>query len=546
MTYILLIFISLCGIEAAVIAGSDYDYIIVGAGVSGSALAAELSVNNQVLLIEQGGWSSQYPDIIDNANNWFHVITNPQIERGYRSTPQKYLHNRHIPLFRAKITGGSGSENGMSWNLGNKNDFNHKWNINGWRWNDLSSYWHKIQNKFNKSTIKQDMFTQKIINAMTLEHGYKFNPDHNDLDKNGQKGVSLQQYSATKISETYASRQSSWTQCIEPIINRHNLDIITYHRVNKILFNSTTAIGVEVTNIVTNKKYNFYGTQEIILSAGSFDSPKILLLSGVGDCNYLKSKSIKCVSNVIGVGQSLQDHANLFLESPPIKKEIINNITLPPLLFGSDGRVIIFDVDNEFEFVFLLDKFEFIDGIYVYNTPKNELNLQLFCQLLHPRSRGTVKLIDNNPASNPLIDINFLSDKYDEKYVVDLIKKGRQLLYSNGLSDLYENINDEIMPGINVQSDDEILEWSRSVMLTTYHPVGTCKMGNSFDDEMVVVDNRLRVKGINNLRVVDVSIMPQIVSAHTNAAAVLIGFRAADIILQDNSNQQYNDKKTEL
>eukprot|EP01084_Bolivina_argentea_P113576 202384_1 len=366
LTFCFLTFITLCilksnTVHSNVIQSANYDYIIVGAGTSGSVVASELSKDptNNVLLIEEGGWSKAWGDIIEDASNYFKVLNNPQIERGYLSTPQKHVNYRELPLYRAKATGGCGAHYGMVWTLGNKKDFDIRWNINGWKWSDLSKHWDHIQSTFEINTINYDQFTDRFFKA-AQENGYEFNPDYNDLNNNnGQYGASQFQYAAAlkyKNGEMYASRQNSWTQYIEPIISeRYNLDIIVYNRVNKILFEKTTAIGVDTTNVITNKTYQFYANKEVILSAGTFDTPKILLLSGIGDCRKYQLEN--CVVDLERVGQSLQEHIHFMVESPPLKKDhlLVTNVTLPPFIYATDFRVIMYDSDDEFEFIFVVD-----------------------------------------------------------------------------------------------------------------------------------------------------------------------------------------------
>ena len=291
---------------------NEYDYIIVGAGTAGSALAYQLSRDpeNTVLLIEEGGFSNQWKEGVVYASGWFGTQFNEQIDRQYFTTPQENLNNRTLRQPRGKLTGGSGSRNAMVWILGNQLDFDERWGPiteSNWTWDDdLKYYWDYVESTFDIEICPgSHPWIQRFI-AAAEENGYSYNPDPNDLSNNGQGGVSSRRFMGEYLSETEALRESTWTAYIEPVLSeRDNLEIIVYTRVNKILFDGTSAIGVETFGIGDYKLQQLYARKEVILSAGVYDTPKLLMLSGIGDCQELSDLDIECIANVPGVGKSL-------------------------------------------------------------------------------------------------------------------------------------------------------------------------------------------------------------------------------------------------
>jgi choline dehydrogenase len=280
------------------------------------------------------------------------------------------------------------------------------------------------------------------------------------------------------------------------------------------------AIGVKTYNLGT-KQYNcYFNRKEIILSAGVFDTPKLLLLSGIGPCNELKDLNISCLSNVPGVGKNLEDHTLTPLWSPPLLDQ---SILLPNLVLGDWSAVAI---EQNGEYLYVLGIRE-VGGIKA---------IRIFVETFHYQSRGSVTLRDNNPLSPPLINPNYLSNSYDENKLLEAVKIGRSFFSTTTISSLIENTMNEISPGSHIADDQALLNWAKENSTTDYHPASTCKMGNNFDsDNMVVVDKRLRVRNTKNLRIADGSIMPILISGNPNQITMIIGFKAADMIKEDNS-----------
>ena len=501
-----------------------YDYIIVGSGTAGSIMARKLSDDprNKVLLIEQGYWSSLNPNV-QEASKWYTLLSDPLIELGYVSVPQVGLKNRTIEQPRAQGTGGCNSHNAMAFIIGNRKDFDERWgSIDGWTWNDLSPYWNYINNTYIHTQLNANDPMMSNLLKSAEELGYMYNPNPNDLDSaQGQGGVAPRIYTSRKISENYAQRISSWNAYVQPILPRENLNILVFTHVNKILFNKNLkAIGVETYNLGAKQYEYYYGTKEIILSAGVFDTPKLLLLSGIGPCKELNDLNITCLSNVPGVGKNLQDHTFVDLLSPPLLNQ---NIALPDPVLGGWGAVAI-EENGEYYYVLTIDE---VNGIKV---------IRIFVETFHYKSRGSVTLRDNNPLSHPVINPNYLSTTYDEKKLLASIKGGLSFFSTKMLSSLTEKPTMQISPGYNLTDEKQLLNWAKEQASTDYHPSSTCKMGNHFkNDDMIVVDKRLRVRNTKNLRVVDASIIPTLISGNPNQITMIIGFKAADMIKQDNT-----------
>ena len=520
---------------------SSYDFVIVGAGSSGSVVAAELAKafpRMKVLLLEEGYYGKINPGVAD-MSNWPDIAFDKTIERLYKTVAQENLHNRTIDIQRAKVTGGCNAHNGQVYIWANENDFERWGNIDGWTLDDLLPLWDELESvTYNGFTTSLgETWMDRVINASAVL-GYEFNENWNDLnDGKTQEGITYLPKQSKLINDSYIERHSSWTDYVEPVLSScDNLDIKVFKRVNKVLLskNNDKAIGIEIEDIGTSKKEIVYTNEEIILSASIIDSPKILLLSGIGDCNELANVNIECKKHLPGVGKGLQDHIIVKFISPPIidKNEVLSQI---PGYFGStvlSGAGLVTE-DSDHHWHILFEEFESED------TDTDDTYLTLSFILINNRilSEGTVKLYDNNPDSLPIVDFNYLDNPDDIDLVIKSFKQAREFLYDTGVFDgLFESKENEVAPGFDVSSDEEIDYWLRTEGIGFFpgaHSGGTCRMTDDDSDEYGVVNQRLQVKGVRHLRIVDSSIMPRVVSANSNQMAMMIGLKASKMIVED-------------
>jgi|TARA_B110000967_G_scaffold4262_1_gene4300 choline dehydrogenase-like flavoprotein len=530
---------------------NTYDYIIIGAGAAGCVIANRLSANpkNSVCVIEAGG-SDKSPWIKIPAGI-FGVYGNKKFDYAYEGSPQKNLESRSITVNRGKCLGGSSSINGMVYIRGNKNDYDN-WaalGCKGWSYEDVLPVFKKLENNNAGGDSKYHGFDgelsvvapqdanasgKRFISA-GAEIGLSQNPDFNS-----ESQIGLGIYNVTQSNGT---RVSSYTAFLEPILSRDNLTILTNTTVSTldILGEKVTSINIKTNGV--DKKISF--NKEVVVCSGAIDSPRLLLASGIGDKDELQNLGITCNNNLPGVGKNLQDHLDCMVtvrsdkaESIGVSwKSLIPNVLTAPFNYyfnkmgwwttnyveaggfaktkESDGK----NPDIQFHFTPIFrshrgKNFEFGHGYSIFTC------------LLKPFSSGSVKLAKEGEIYKTLIDHNFLSDKRDEATMIEALKNARNLLSSKVFDDIRGK---EMAPGESIQSDEEILNYIRKTALTVYHPVGTCKMG--VDEMSVVEPYNLKVKGMSNLRVIDASIMPTIVSGNTSAPTMMIAEMGAQMIL---------------
>ena len=381
-------------------------------------------------------------------------------------------------------------------------------------------------------------FTDAFVQAC-IEQGFADNKDYNG---NQQEGVSLLQFTIKD-----AKRHSAATAFLKPAMSRLNLSVYTNTTVKQILIENDKAVGVEVIRGKNNTEKILAG-KEVILSAGSFNSPQILMLSGLGDKDELKKAGILCKKELAGVGKNLQDHVFMgvtalsrqqfgqnhylskwnqvkaLMQYLLTKKGILTIGPLEATAFGmtddSPDRV-----DYQFHYASLQIGDDYSVDMYDISTFPHNDGFTILPTLLRPKSRGHVGIRSNNPLDAPIIQPNFLSEEQDRNTLIKSTKKAIDVINSKA----FEPYRDTLITPPDRSSDESILLHIQKQLETVYHPVGTCKMGN---DEMAVVDNELRVRGIEGLRVIDASIMPTIVSGNTNAPVYMIAEKGADLILK--------------
>ena len=535
----------------------SYDYIIIGAGSAGCVLANRLSKDpkKSVLLLEAGGPDTNMNIHIPGA---YLKVHKSKYDWGFWTEEQPNVLNRKIYLPRGKTLGGSSSTNAMAYVRGNPADYDgwaEQGNF-GWSFNELLPYFKRSENHeqiglmdsgYHSSsgelgvtipTRFQTPFVDGFIEACAAIGIPK------NLDYNGkiQEGVSLVQSTINK-----GKRVSGATAFLKPALKRHNLTAITNARVDKIILEGKNAVGVQYKK--GGKTIQVFGQKEIILSAGTFKSPQLLMLSGIGELSELKNHGIHCLHELKGVGKNLQDHLFYPICAQSKTQEGINHYISPFNQIRAAWNYFVnkkgvfcnsplegmafFDLDQKggkvnfqlhFSPIAIGNEYGY-DAYDLYDYPRID-GFTILPTLLHSKSRGIVSLSSSNPMDPPIIQPNFLKEKED----LDQLVKGGKLVFKIMEEKAMKNhIKVDGLPH-NRSSDNLLIEHIKKTLETVYHPVGTCKMGN---DLMAVVDPNLKVHGIKSLRVVDASIMPKIVSGNTNAPVFMIAEKAADMIIKN-------------
>jgi len=526
-----------------------WSYIIIGGGASGCVLANRLSENidNSVLLIESGP-KDKHPYIHMPIGFAKLTVGSGPYTWGYTSTKQKNCLDRFIPLAQGHVIGGGSSINAMVFNRGSKHDYDRWANIEdckGWSFNEIQKYFLRSEDNDKFSLpfhgVGGPQGVSDLINPMQLskqfiksaqEYGIKYNADFNGEDQYG-----------TGLYQTFTrngKRCSSATGYLKPIIKRKNLTVLYNTSVTKIIFDKSKAIGVEIINDKSKiiEKVN----KEMILSAGAIGSPKLLMLSGIGPELELKKNDIDIITSLPGVGNNLQDHYDVDIVYELKNQTSLDKYKKPFWMLWAGLEYLLFNkgpvTSNAVEAgAFNYSKYEknnpdlqfhFLPAAGVEEgVPliKSGNGCTLNSYYLRPSSRGTVKLKSNNPLDHPLIDPNYINEKNDLKISIEGLLQSRDIMNQNSLTNF---IKIEHFPGTNIKSKKDIEKYVRNYGRTSYHHVGTCKMGK---DEMSVVDVDLKVYGVQNLRVIDSSIMPSIVSSNTYAPTIMIAEKGSDLIL---------------
>ena len=501
---------------------TKYDYIIIGAGSAGCVLANRLTADHNitVLLLEAGN-----PDTKPEIQNPSAVLSliGSEVDWGYFSEPEPYLNNRQIYCPRGKVLGGSSSINLMTYIRGNPRDYDRWQELGnpGWSYEDMLPYFKKSENQQRGASefhgtdgelsvtdaIAPTAISERYIDA-AMALGYSYNPDFNGA---AQSGVG--RYQCT-IKD--GKRHSTAAAFLVPILQRSNLTVKTGALVSRLLFEGTRTVGVEYLH--EGMLYQIGIDGEVILSAGAFDSPKLMMLSGIGDAKQLEAMEIPVAIDLPGVGQNLQDHFLLSVVCQAIKDlhfASTSSIGEAGLFLHSKGNS---EVVPDLQFFF--NPIQLLSPGY---TP-TDFGFSGIISVADLQSVGSVRLKSSDPKDAPMIRMNFLQCEADVQKSVAAIKLTRQLFHHD-VFDKFRGV--EIAPGANVTSDEALVDYIRNTGSTVWHPVGTCKMGI---DPMAVVDPELRVHGIKGLRVVDASIMPTIITGNTNAPTIAIAEKAADLI----------------
>jgi choline dehydrogenase len=527
-----------------------YDYIVVGAGSAGAVVANRLSANprNTVLLLEAGPASHPWTHV---PIGFAKLINNPAANWLYSSEPEANTNGRKLPVPRGKILGGSSAINGQAFVRGQRQDFD-TWaqmGNHGWSYDDVLPFFKRMERyeaegddsfrgregplRVTNPEPREPIFAALIKAA--AEVGIVHAADYNGAS---QDGIAMSQ--ATIAS----GRRMSTAQCyLSPIRKRRNLQIETDALTEAVILQGTRCIGVRYS--VHGAIRQAHAAREVIISAGSINSPQLLELSGIGQPERLQQLGIEVRHPLPGVGENLRDHYAPRTRWAVGTKGITYNDTGrglglvgQALRYATSGKGMLGMVAAPMRaFVRSREGLEAPDLLLGWvpmltepgpKGPKisRQPGVTCYAHPMRPESKGHIHITSADPRRPPAINFNFLSSPVDADLTVRAVRIARAIMTARALASMQVT---EVAPGTSQTTDAEILDWIKRAAETTYHPVGTCKMGS---DPMAVVDAQLRVHGIDGLRVADASIMPTLTSGNTNAPSIMIGEKAADMVLQ--------------
>jgi choline dehydrogenase len=527
----------------------SYDYVIVGAGSAGCVLANRLSEDRRVkvALIEAGG---------RDTNPWIHVpagyfrtMFNPDVTWQYGAGPEPHLEGRIVPWPRGRVLGGSSSINGLLYVRGQAHDYDvwRQLGNEGWSFQDVLPYFrraedqergadelHGVGGPLAVSDVRMHNPLCEAYIAASAEAGV---PRTRDFNGKSQAGVGYYQLT------TRDGRRASTAQCyLKPAARRPNLRIITHGHVEGIALEGKRAVGVRCR--IDGESRTIHAGREVLLSAGAIGSPQILELSGIGQPAVLDRAGVTVRHELPGVGENLQDHYQVRFIYEMSLRQSLNDVWNSPwmklvtglhyaarrrgILTIGAGVVGLFaksrpdleEPDIQFHFMPL-------------SADRPGQNMHAFSGVtssicvLRPESRGHLHIASSDAAAPPAIVANYLAEEIDRQVTIDGMKLARRISQQPAFK---RHLVREVVPGPDVQTDDELLAVAKEKGVTVFHPCGTCKMGS---DAKAVVDQRLRVHGMAGLRVIDASIMPNMISGNTNAPTVMIAEKAADMIRED-------------
>jgi choline dehydrogenase len=526
---------------------AEFDYVIVGAGSAGAALAHRLSESgdHSVRVLEYGGSDNS---IFIKMPTAFSIPMNmKRYDWGFHSEKEPGLKGRSLHQARGKVLGGSSSINGLVYVRGCAGDFE-EWEelgAAGWGYQDVLPYFKRGEDcVYGGDAYRGDQGGLTTCNGNNMKNplyrafikageqaGYGYTEDYNGYRQEG--------FGRMDMTVRDGMRCSTAMAYLKPAMNRPNLDIQTHALTTRVIMDGKTAVGVEYRQ--GGKTRRVRARKEVILSASSFNSPKLLMLSGIGPADHLKEHGIEVVHDLPGVGRNLQDHLEVWVQQECTQKITLNS-WLGPLAKAWIGANWLFlkrglGTSNQFESNGYIRsragmkypdiQFHFLAGAIAYDGSSafKGHGFQVHLGANKPKSRGWVKLKSADPEAPPEIVFNYFAEEEDKEAFRAGLRWTREIFAQPALD---EYRGKEVSPGPDVQTDAQIDQWLAETAETAYHPAGSCRMGT---DAMAVVDPECRVHGVRNLRVVDSSIMPTVTNGNLNAPTIMIGEKAADHIL---------------
>lgn len=530
---------------------STFDYIVVGAGSAGAVLANRLSESGEynVLCLEAGVEGSDYfwsKIPIGMAK----LIDRPAVNWCFSSEPDEGSGGRRIPVPRGKMLGGSSSINGMVFVRGQPQDYDHWAQLGnqGWSYTDVLPIFKSMETyeggsdevrgregllRVTDTPPEISPLHSRMI-AAAEKIGIPYTKDYNGPS---QEGIGI-----TQVTINKGRRQSTAYCHLDPAKNRPNLTIVSGALAEKLILKNKECVGV-VYN-VGGVRHEAYASQEVVVSSGSINSPKLLELSGIGDPKILDEFNIDVKHELLGVGRNLRDHYSPRMRFEITEKDATFNDQGRGWKLGIQAIKYLFSGQGFFAMCAAPIRmyFKTREGLdapdaaiamtpFLYESVDGKLEISkrkgvtLNINVLRSESVGSIHIQSSNPVTPPAIKFNFMSSPYDKDGTVAAMRKARELFATSPLASA---VGEELAPGIQCQSDNDMVEWIKNNAETTYHPVGTCKMGS---DPLAVVNNELCVHGISGLRVADASIMPTLTSGNTNAPSIMIGEKCALMML---------------